>query len=242
MLEYIIVDGGSNDSSLSIIKDFHARYPDLIKFISEPDNGIYDAMNKGISLSSGDLIGILNSDDILKPSSIQHLVDNLLACNFPFDKPAYSTSPVELISTDGSVIGISSPLPYQMRYTRRYREMPAPHLGIFATSSLYSLFGRYSTKFKLSSDYEIVLRWMTSDVPCTSLQRPIGQFRQGGLSGGLTTWFESFQIRTSYGCPLIVSCYYAIMSILKTYSFLFLPRYLIKLYRYIFPSKNQYYL
>ena len=109
MLEYIIVDGGSNDSSLSIIKDFHARYPDLIKFISEPDNGIYDAMNKGISLSSGDLIGILNSDDILKPSSIQHLVDNLLACNFPFDKPAYSTSPVELISTDGSVIGISSP-------------------------------------------------------------------------------------------------------------------------------------
>ena len=92
MLEYIIVDGGSNDSSLSIIKDFHARYPDLIKFISEPDNGIYDAMNKGISLSSGNLIEYLILT-IFSTFFNSTSVDNLLACNFPFDKPAYSTSP-----------------------------------------------------------------------------------------------------------------------------------------------------
>ena len=63
MYEYIIVDGGSTDSTLDIIRSYKDFFGDKLKVISEPDNGIYDAMNKGISWATGDFVGIVNSDD-----------------------------------------------------------------------------------------------------------------------------------------------------------------------------------
>ena len=62
-IEYCIVDGNSIDGTVDIIKKYHSLYPEIIKFVSEPDKGIYDAMNKGIKMATGDIIGIVNSDD-----------------------------------------------------------------------------------------------------------------------------------------------------------------------------------
>ena len=62
-LEYIIIDGASNDGTVDIICEFESQFGDCLKWISEPDKGIYDAMNKGIEMATGDVIGILNSDD-----------------------------------------------------------------------------------------------------------------------------------------------------------------------------------
>lgn len=64
-IEYIIVDGGSRDETISIIKEYEPRFNGRLKWISEKDDGIYDAMNKGIQMASGDIVGILNSDDFL---------------------------------------------------------------------------------------------------------------------------------------------------------------------------------
>ena len=64
-IEYIIVDGESKDNTISIIKEYESKFNGRMKWISEPDKGIYDAMNKGILMATGDIVGILNSDDIL---------------------------------------------------------------------------------------------------------------------------------------------------------------------------------
>jgi glycosyltransferase involved in cell wall biosynthesis len=62
-LEYLLVDGNSTDGTVDIIKEYAEKYTEIIKWVSEPDKGIYDAMNKGIAVATGDIIGIINSDD-----------------------------------------------------------------------------------------------------------------------------------------------------------------------------------
>ena len=80
--EYIIIDGLSKDSTLNIIKEYEKKFNNRLKFISEKDNGLYDAMNKGISLATGDIIGILNSDDILYDNNVfQTIIDNFKNCD-----------------------------------------------------------------------------------------------------------------------------------------------------------------
>lgn len=69
-IEYIIVDGGSTDETLDIIKEYALRFDGRLKWISEKDKGIYDAMNKGIMMSTGDVVGILNSDDYFTSSDV----------------------------------------------------------------------------------------------------------------------------------------------------------------------------
>lgn len=64
-IEYIIIDGNSRDNTLEIVREFEPYFDGRMKWISEPDNGIYDAMNKGIRMATGDIIGILNSDDFI---------------------------------------------------------------------------------------------------------------------------------------------------------------------------------
>ena len=73
-IEYIIVDGMSNDGTLEIINEFQDIFENRIKLISEPDRGIYDAMNKGIRIATGALIGILNSDDFYESAAVEHMV------------------------------------------------------------------------------------------------------------------------------------------------------------------------
>lgn len=62
-IDYIVIDGGSTDGTIDIIREYEPRFGGLIRWISEPDHGIYDAMNKGIRMAKGDVVGILNSDD-----------------------------------------------------------------------------------------------------------------------------------------------------------------------------------
>lgn len=94
--EYIVIDGGSTDGTLDIIKKYER---DIDTWISEPDRGLYDAMNKGIRISSGDIIGIVNSDDRLKPRALES-VRNAFAADLKLD---YVYGDVERIRTDGTV-------------------------------------------------------------------------------------------------------------------------------------------
>ncbi|MFP7655859.1 glycosyltransferase family 2 protein [Chryseobacterium proteolyticum] len=75
-IEYIIVDGGSSDSTLDIIKSYEASFNGNMRWISENDNGIYDAMNKGVKMATGDVIGLLNSDDLyISENSLEHIME-----------------------------------------------------------------------------------------------------------------------------------------------------------------------
>ena len=69
-IDYIVIDGGSTDGTIDIIREYEPRFGRLIRWISEPDHGIYDAMNKGIRMAKGDVVGILNSDDFFSSDDI----------------------------------------------------------------------------------------------------------------------------------------------------------------------------
>ena len=78
-IEYIVVDGGSRDRTMEIVKKYEPLFQGRMKYVSEPDKGIYNAMNKGIKMSTGSLIGIINSDDYYELYTIEHIVDNMTA-------------------------------------------------------------------------------------------------------------------------------------------------------------------
>jgi len=166
--EYIIIDGGSTDGTLDII----LRYEDRIDhWISEPDHGIFDAMNKGIQIAKGDLIGIINADDwyengifsciaeCYKNSTKQVLIHGLLR-NYQ-DEQFYS------------IKGNS---------TRVLRYDMIQHPTCFIPKELYQTFGYYDTHYKYCADYDLVLRYLNKGVKFKFLEKVIANFRIGGAS------------------------------------------------------------
>lgn len=152
-IEYIVVDGGSTDGTIGIIKSYGNR---IDKFISEPDKGIYDAMNKGIELASGEIIGILNSDDFYANVFVIETIVKTM--NESKANACYG----DLVYVDRRNIN------KVMRYWRscEYREglfntgwMP-PHPTFFVKRWVYEKYGVFDLSLPVVADHEILLRFM----------------------------------------------------------------------------------
>jgi glycosyltransferase involved in cell wall biosynthesis len=187
-IEYIVVDGGSQDGTLDIINDFQGR---ITHMVSEPDKGIYDAMNKGISLATGDVIGILNSDDFYPHSGIISQVvqafkdspnTDLLLGNVDFVDAKDLTRPVRFYSSFFFV-------PWKMRFGF----MPA-HPGAFIKKSAYDEVGFYKIGYKIGADFDMFVRMlMVKKMHYTKLNQTLVRMRVGGVS---TSGFQSYFIST----------------------------------------------
>lgn len=151
-LEYIIIDGKSTDNTLSIIQEYKKKIP--IKLISENDQGVYDAMNKGINLSSGEIISILNSDDLYDNNKI--LSEAQSAFNKD-DKTGIVYGDIKYFANKPN---------HTTRYwkTGTYREKKLnngwiiPHPALFIKKSVYQKYGAFNLNFKIAADYEFILR------------------------------------------------------------------------------------
>ena len=182
-IEYIVIDGGSTDSTLNIIKDYKGI---IDSYISELDAGLYDAMNKGIDLSTGDLIGVLNSDDIFVDNNV---LENI--AKFHIEN-----------SIDASVGNITQ-FNKKNKVNRKYSAknwspnklrigfMPA-HPAIFFKRDLFENYGNYRLDFVCCADYELIIRfflrnqiaWKYSDLTTTSM-----------LTGGISSsGFQSYKL------------------------------------------------
>mgnify|MGYP002518173566 FL=1 len=145
-LEYIIVDGGSKDHTTDIIKGYE---PGKIRWISEEDNGISDAFNKGIKMARGDLIGLINADDYLLPHAIANLT---LACNESTDVLYGNTivndeeNGLKLIKYAGSEEELEYSLPFI-------------HQSSLVRKKAYEQYGGYSEKYKICMDYDLFARF-----------------------------------------------------------------------------------
>jgi glycosyltransferase len=151
-IEYILIDGASNDSTLSIIRSIHDP---RIYLISEPDNGLYHAMNKGIALAKGDFIGILNSDDYYAGSNILQIVRDCFLNNPEVDGVYGDLVYVDRTHSDKTL---------RRWMAGRYHPeklffgwMP-PHPSLFLKRQTYQEIGLFNLNFKSAADYELILR------------------------------------------------------------------------------------
>jgi glycosyltransferase involved in cell wall biosynthesis len=178
-IEYIVVDGQSTDGTLSLIK----KYNNVIsKFVSESDKGLYDAMNKGIKMATGELIGILNSDDIFYNDNViedvvkYHKSNNLDA----------SVSDVVYTDVNGKIVRNYSAkkwLPEKLKIGF----MP-PHAGIFIKKKIFQKFGNYQLDFVIGADYELITRFFLSNniswnyLNITTTSMLVGGISSSGIS------------------------------------------------------------
>lgn len=167
-IEYIVVDGGSSDDTLKIIKDYSSC---ISNYISESDKGLYDAMNKGIAMATGDIIGILNSDDIF--------VDN-----YVLEKVAKFHTKNSIDASVGNITQFNKNDKVIRKYSAKNWSpnklkigfMPA-HPAIFFKRDLFENYGKYRLDFVSGADYELIIRfflrnkitWKYSDITTTAM-------------------------------------------------------------------------
>ena len=152
-IEYIIVDGNSTDATVEIIKSYESF---ITKWISEPDKGIYDAMNKAIRMTSGDVVGILNSDDFYTSN---HILSQVAKA---FLDPAIDVVFGDLVFVDPANLNkvirkYSSEKWHPDKFARGF--MPA-HPTMFVRRRYYEQFGLFKTDYKIAADYELLIRFL----------------------------------------------------------------------------------
>lgn len=171
-IEYIVIDGGSTDGTVDIIK----KYSDRIAYwISERDNGIFDAMNKGIDIASGNYINFMNSGDIFVSEYTINTVVNYLKSNSYFDVVYGSTQ----IVRNQKLINLQ-PSPFFTKYNK-FRPMGICHQSIFTRGQLCKIF-RFNPKFRLSADYDMIKRIFESGAKFGRLLIPVAKFDLQGIS------------------------------------------------------------
>jgi len=184
-IEYIVVDGGSTDGTIDIINEYRQK---ISVFISEPDNGIYDAMNKGLSRATGDIVGILNSDDFyideFAIEQVTNQFDGGIDCIFAdlvFVKSRDLNKVVRYY--DSSQF---TPLKFA------YGWMPA-HPTFFVKRRIYEKYGLYRTDLKIAADFDILVRFLfTHKITYHYMNKVLVKMRTGGVSTSLSSiWINN---------------------------------------------------
>jgi len=195
-IEHIIIDGGSSDGTLDIIY----KYKDKIaKVVSEPDNGIYDALNKGIRLASGDIIGILHSDDFYAHNRV---IENV-ACIFKKENIDNCYGDLQYISKENpyKIIRYWKVSPYSQRKLKYGWQIPHP--TFFIKKWVYDKYGYFNTDFKISADYELMLRFLVRHrITTYYLPEVLVRMRMGGLSNRYffrSLFIKSFEDYKAWG-------------------------------------------
>ncbi len=175
-IEYIIVDGGSTDCTLDIIKKYE---PHIAKWVTEKDRGMYDAINKGIALATGDIIGILNSDDMLASNDV---VDAIVDCFNEHQLDAVYGDLVYVNKTNtNKVIRLWKGFSYK-RYRFLYGWMPA-HPTFYLRRELIGDSGGYESHYFTAADYEFMARYLYRyRISARYLPKLIVKMRVGGQS------------------------------------------------------------
>jgi glycosyltransferase involved in cell wall biosynthesis len=175
-IEYLIVDGGSTDGTLDIINKYA---PKIKRIISEPDNGIYDAINKGLRIATGDIIGIIHSDDFYENNEVIPTIMN-----------EFESTEVDSVFADLVYVKREDPNKIVRYYNSSlfnpdkfaYGWMPA-HPTFFVRSGFYEKYGLFKTDYKIAADFELLVRFLGKhNLSYTYLPKVIIRMRTGGVS------------------------------------------------------------
>lgn len=172
-LEYLLIDGGSSDGTVELIRNAAAADA-RIRWISEPDKGIADAFNKGLAMATGEWIGILNSDDLYAPGALQAVAEVILA------HPDADVIHGDMLRLDEQGRGMFVLNPADIGTI--WRQMPLNHPATFVSRAAYRRIGGFDPSLRIAMDYDLVLRLFRSGARFVYLERVLAQMRYGGAS------------------------------------------------------------
>lgn len=206
--EYIIIDGGSTDGTIDIIKKYQNH---ISLWVSEPDNGIYDAMNKGLKLVQGEFISLLNSDDWFEKNSFSN-VANWHKLNPNIDLFHGLLRFIDINGQPDSIIG---------HYSSYLNTGMIEHPTCFIKKDLYDRVGPFDLNYQSASDYDWMLKAKKTGAKFLLIPEILTNFRRGGMSGTFTGTYEELLIQRKF-------------SIISNFKFIYLM-----VFRYILMLKNK---
>jgi glycosyltransferase len=203
--EYIIIDGGSDDGTLDIIR----RYDDRLAYwCSEPDNGIYDAMNKGIAHATGDIVGMINSDDYYLPGAFAKAAE------------AFKGKSLDEYIFWGDVQYENLGRIKGFRKNNLKLGAFAPHPSMFCPKKIYDRIGVYDTSFKLLGDYDFMYRAVNKyNIKPLYVPELIAFFREGGLADSniLPCLRDELRVKLRYGQLFIIAYPVFLLKVIKNF-------------------------
>lgn len=186
--EVIVVDGASHDGTVEMIKEYESLMQGRLRWKSEPDRGVYDAMNKGIRMAEGDIVGILNSDDFYTSDDVLMQIQSAFDADLSIDA-VYGD--VHYVNPDN----LSRPVRYysSAKFTRKRMKMgymPA-HPSFYARKECYDKYGLFDTRFKTAADFELLLRLIyVNEIRIKYLPFDFVTMRTGGIT---TSGLDSYK-------------------------------------------------
>lgn len=185
-IEYIIVDGGSTDGTVDIIK----KYQNNIDYwISEPDKGIYYAMNKGIEFSNGDYICLLNADDWYEKDTCKVVAQRIIKTNSEY---GVYYGMARVINLNGETVDI------QGTTVHIINRASIAHQTCFISKDVYSRY-TYDTMYKSAADYDMMCKLIKNDVKFNFIENILVNYSLNGMSDSVLGQQETYRIRKKYG-------------------------------------------
>lgn len=197
--EHIVVDGGSTDRTVEIVKSYEKDYDGRLRLHQGPDKGIYDAMNKGISYAKGKIIGIINSDDWYAPDALENIVSSYLSCP---DEEKVITGALNRVRGDVII--------YSQKHTKidlagLKKGMPLQHPAVFVSKPVYDRIGGFDLSYPHVADSDFIWRcFADGKIKFLFVESVVSYMREGGASDCLS-WkhikgrtIERYHLRAKY--------------------------------------------
>lgn len=193
--EYIIVDGVSKDNTVEKIKSYIPAFEQKgvsVRILSEPDKGVYDAMNKGIALAQGELVGITNSDDWYEDNALEVMWDKFT--DGEVNRSNCMIYGIERVWKDDKIFNV------QRRGAAFISESVLPHSTFFVSKAVYDKFGAFDLSVKVLADYDFICRCASQGVSLEEVDVVISNFRLGGISSSYFDFYSDYyEIKHKYG-------------------------------------------
>ncbi len=215
-IEYIIIDGNSNDGTKEIIQSFGDK---ISKFVSEPDNGLYDAINKGIQLATGEVIGLMHSDDEFYDTEVVSKIVETFNEN-PNSKGVYGNG--IYVSNDEKQYIVRNRISGVFSNKKLKSGWLPLHTAVYFKKEVFEKHGLYNLDYKIASDTELLLRYLYKDnIELTYLNTYFVKMRMGGLSTNhnrfIEILLEDIKIYKNLGLPAYKIVFFKKMLTLRQY-------------------------
>lgn len=230
--EYIIVDGLSNDNTISVAKEYEKHFEGRLRIYSEKDNGIYNAMNKGIKLSKGDYIWLVNADDWIEPNALSIISQYHEKYSLKYDKLLQGG--INIVDNKNNFL-LYNRIPSENNHFEKSSsklKMGICHPSTIVPRQVYDKVGLYDERYYISADVDFAIRCYRAGVKLVNIQSILTNMSDGGISNQLplSKNLHDWNLRFDKFCTnSFQKVYYLILNVSKLFLRKYLPKKIIKI-------------